>query len=230
MLMINDEVLGLKASAKDARKEGDWEGALDDLNEAIDILLERVPVGADNRGIPDSIASDIADTYGMIGGVERRWGLVLDGSGRAGHLEASVIAYDKGFEYERRLSSNDATTYNRINRLVGRVLIDPFILKVGRDLSVNFFRELKRAEKLVMEQLDSFRMRDPWAYCDLAVIQLLRGSGSALASLNELDLIRPPVFVYESTLETLAPLSEIASVVRPELAEAVQRLKRSMRY
>jgi len=71
--MINDEVAGLKASAKDLRRSGDWDLAIADLEDALAILMDLAP--DEPSDATQSVAAEIADTYGMIGGVERRWAL-----------------------------------------------------------------------------------------------------------------------------------------------------------
>jgi hypothetical protein len=213
-----EEVLGLKDSAKSARDQGDWPGALADLQDALDLLDTMAGDGSED------IAAEIADTYGMIGGIERRWALATEGTDRAEHLERSRQAYDDGFRREDRLGSIEPTTYNRINRLVARVLIRSAIL-VGDQGDLDIRAELAIAEEMVTEQIDDPRKRDPWAYCDLLTIQLLSGGREAESTLDALIGLRPPDFVYKSVLDTLEPLAEVASSVRPQIGSAVQRLR-----
>jgi hypothetical protein len=224
MLEDLDEVLALKASAKSARDDKDWEGAISDLEEAIDLLRNIVTKAS--TPMPSWLASELSDTYGMIGGIQKRWGLLLDGDDRRRHLQASVAAYDEGFRYERELQLADANSYNRVNRLVGRVLLDPRILQKDGEVA----EELWRAEDILAEQIGSARQKDPWAYSDLGTIRLLRGTPDALSTLHELDRLRPPAFVYDSMLTTLQPLCEVASDLRPDLVQAVVQLQRSARY
>jgi hypothetical protein len=223
-----DQVLALKASAKSARDDNDWEGAISDLQEAIGLLQDHIE--ETSRPVPSWLASELADTYGLIGGVHKRWGLMLDGEERQRHLEESVAAYDKGFIYERDLQPNDANTYNRVNRLVGRVLLDKRVLQKDGDAGSEMAKELREAEGVLTAEIGSARQKDPWAYCDLGTIRLLRGEPSALLTFHELDRLRPPTFVYDSTLATLQPLCEVASDLRPGLAQAVTQLRRSARY
>ena len=223
-----DQVLALKASAKSSRDDDDWEGAISDLREAIDLLLSHR--AAMLPSVPSWLASELADTYGLIGGIEKRWGLQLDGEQRRQHLEASVVAYDEGFSHERDLAPKDANTYNRVNRLVGRVLLDSRVLQEDADTSSEVAEELRTAEDVLTEQIGSARQKDPWAYCDLGTIRLLRGMPDALAAFRELDRLRPPAFVYDSALTTLQPLCGVASDLRPDLLQAVAQLQRAARY
>jgi tetratricopeptide (TPR) repeat protein len=230
MIQDIDEVLALKASAKSARDRRNWRAAIGDLEEALGLLQEHLP--SDPAPTPSWLAAELADTYGIVGGVQRRWGLSLSpiDPDRQRHLSDSADAYDKGFRYEERLGPNEASTYNRINRLVGRVLLDPQVLQAGGD--PNLDGELQKAEEIVTEQLRSIRQRDPWAYCDLGTIRLLRGKADALDAFHALDRLRPrpPTFVYESTLATIEQLSDAAGSIRPTLADAVNLLRRSVRY
>jgi hypothetical protein len=223
-----DEVLALKASAKSARSDADWDGAVADLLEAIDILKEMEATAGPS--LLPRLAAEFADTYGMMGGIHRRWGLNRDGAERHRHLQESVAAYDEGFGYERGLEASEASTYNRINRLISRVLLDPAILEGHGSEALDAAEELREAEEILVEQLGSARQRDPWSYCDLGTVQLLRGAPEALSTVHELDRLRPPAFVYESALATLEPLADVAGALRPELWRAVELLRRLARH
>ncbi|HLK79219.1 MAG TPA: hypothetical protein VKU77_36935 [Streptosporangiaceae bacterium] len=217
-----DEVLALKASAKSARDDEDWDEAIGDLQEAISLLQARQDAAPLPR--PSWLSAEFADTYGLMGGIERRWGLSLGGSEGDRHLAASVAAYDQGFAYEKDLPPDEANSYNRVNRLVGRVLLDPDVLE---GTAPELTGELETAEEILTRQIESARQKDPWAYCDLGTIRLLLGEPDALLTFKELDRLRPPVFVYDSTLATLQPLSDAAADVRPDLRSAVGQLLRS---
>ena len=223
-----DEVLALKASAKSARADADWEGASGDLDEAVGILGGLLP---DPPGpVPSRVASELADVYGIMGGIERRWGLSVAGEERERHLEKSVAAYDEGFQYERDLDPSEATTYNRINRLIGRVLIEPQLLAEVGTTAPDLERDLMEAERILAEQVASARQKDPWGYCDLGTVRLLLGTTDALQTFRQLERLRPPGFVYESVLSTLEPLAQVASYLRPDLAQAVALLRRAAEY
>lgn len=216
-----DEVLALKASAKRARDQEYWDEAIGDLQEAISLLQARQDTAPPPW--PSWLSADFADAYGLMGGVERRWGLSLGGAERERHLAASVAAYDKGFGYEEDLPPSEANTYNRVNRLVGRVLRDPDVLVAVPGISA----ELEAAEEVLTKQIESVRQKDPWAYCDLGTIRLLLGKPDALPTFSELDRLRPPAFVYDSTLATLEPLCEVAAAARPDVRQAVAQLRSS---
>lgn len=218
-----DEVLALKADAKSTRDDGDWPEARAYLDEVIEFMRELEASSTP----PSWLGVQFADVYGLVGGIEKRWGLSLDGQERQQHLAASVEAYDAGFVYEERLQPADANTYNRVNRLVGRVLLDPRVLEPGHADSAKVADSLDAAEKIVTEETRSARRKDPWAYCDLGTVQLLRGEPEALATFQQLVRMRPQGYVYESTLTTLEPLAEVASDQRPEFRSAVELLRKN---
>lgn len=224
---VPDEILALKAAAKSARDAKDWETAITHLTAAAISLTERVP--ETQTSIPSWLAAELADVYGLMGGVEKRWGLTFTaGESRRTHLMASLTAYDKGFGYEQDLQPQE--TYNRVNRLVGRVLLEPPVLDEGGRANSDFPEQLRNADNILTEMVRSARQKDPWAYCDLGTVRLLRSSPNALLIFQDLDRLRPPAFVYYSTLATLLPLAEVAADLRPELTQAIAHLRRAVRY
>jgi hypothetical protein len=225
MMDALDDVLAYKASSKSARDDNDLEGAIADLDDAISILKGLMPEASDRLRL--QLESELADCYGMMGGIHKRWALMAEGDERAEHLRQSVQAYDEGFSYEKDLEVDEASTYNRINRLVGRVLLDPSVLGTDRPADgLDVPAELRRAEEILVAQLATVRKKDPWGYCDLGMIRLLLGSADATSAYRELDRLRPPPFVYESALATLQPLAAAAGSIRPDLSQALVQLER----
>ena len=214
-------VRSFKASAKDARDDREWPRAVRFLDRALTTLKEMVPPGGQSPG--PEIDAELADTYGMVGGVERRWGLDVPEPERTGHLEKSVDAYDEGFVYERRLDTGHAPTYNRMNRIVGRALIRPEVLDTGEP-KLDIGRELTEIERVLAGQLDRTRRGDPWAQCDLIMARLLAGA-PVDSAIRTLGTMRARRFVYDSLLDTLKPLTESAGSVRPQLHEAARQLE-----
>lgn len=223
-----DEVRSLKASAKSARVDEDWRNALIDCTDAASILTEQLQVALPAWEAP--LRSELADTYGLIGGIHKRWGLSLSGSQREAHLNESLRAYEQGYEEERDLPPSEASTYNRINRLIGRVLVDPAILQGPADRDDGgFFDDLRQAEEILAEQVNGSRQRDPWAFCDLVTIRLLLGREDVMVALHGLERLNPPPFVYDSWFTTLDPLTEATAGTRPALAATVNQIRRSLR-
>ncbi len=219
------EVRSLKASAKSARDDEEWEEAAADLMDAI-ALLRRIRDPAPD--VREQVDSELADTYGQLGGVERRWGLDGAGDERRTHLERSRVAYDRGFALEQNLDVSEASTYNRINRLIGRVMLDATVLnEVGID-AVDVPEELRQAEVILRGHIEGPRRQDPWAWCDIGTVRLLLGI-EVRSVVQTLERLRPPRFVYESWLSTLRPLSEVESKVRPALLELIRQVERAAR-
>ncbi|GIF25427.1 hypothetical protein BJ973_003704 [Actinoplanes tereljensis] len=227
-------VISAKALATSARDEEEWQESIDILRDAIG--QARAAVANEAASTDESVKAALADLYGLLGGTWRRRGFKAPGAERRSYLTNSIEAYDEGFGYERDLEgTKDASTYNRINRLTGRVLLDAGTLSGGPhsggpDSGLDIRRELVEAESIVRTQIETFRQRDPWAYCDLATIQLLAepASGRGLATLQGLLRLRPQRFVLESTIATLEPLAEAAAEQRPGLVEAVAQLRREL--
>jgi hypothetical protein len=106
---------------------------------------------------------------------------------------------------------------------------NPHVLGASHGID-DFHDELRKADNMLTEMVQSARQKDPWAYCDLGIVRLLGGSPDALLVFQDLDRLRPPAFVYSSTLATLLPLAEVAANLRPELTQAIEHLRRSVRY
>ena len=120
-----------------------------------------------------TVLSEMADIYGMLGGIHRRWAPQLTGSARSDHLVSVCGGVRPGFVLERDSAGPQGSTYNRINRLVARVLLDPSLLTSTSEEGRRLIQELEVAERLVRDQLDRVRVKDPWAYCDLLTLELL---------------------------------------------------------
>jgi hypothetical protein len=202
---VLDEVLTLKASAKSARLDGDWQGALEDLDTAVSLiqghLADAAPLDA------EKLRAELADALGSVGGIYRRWGLLSGGSKRKDLLSRSVTAYDAGYQLEANLHMGGAVSYNLVNRLVGRALLDPDSLNPEDPRHEELLVELQQAERVVTDQISGPRQRDPWAFCDLCTLKLLLGDDEAITALHALKRLRPPSFVYSSLLSTLEPIA-----------------------
>lgn len=217
--MSLEDVLYLKTSAKRARNDKDWGKASRLLGRAVAALDALGPT--ETTAATQKIITEYADIYGVHGGVERRWGLESTGTEQREHLERSKNAYDKGYGYERELGDR-AATYNRVNRIVARALVTPEFLLTGDD-EVGV-QELADIESDLQAKLDDSE-GDPWAQCDLVMIQLLRGD-PATDALDRLEAMAPRRFVYDSLLDTLRPLAEATGKLRPHLVAAVAEVER----
>jgi hypothetical protein len=131
---IND----LKTEAKNRLDMGRLPRAVSLLQEAVALCTEEF--GNASR-LPEwraRIADELADCWGNLGGVERRWAFELAGDPplRLEHLDRSIAAYDEGYHYEQ-MDPRRRSTYNRLNRLIVRLLRNPQILARDRDASAD---------------------------------------------------------------------------------------------
>ena len=91
----------LKTQAKNRRDLKRYDRAVHLLEDAIEIARTEYD---EATNLPDwraTLASELADCWGILGGIERRWAEASNiAAERAEHLRKSVHAYDQGFGYE----------------------------------------------------------------------------------------------------------------------------------
>ena len=141
----------LKKLAQQQRSQGDFKGALQTLQKAI-----------------DQAGAELADLHGIMGGTKRQ----------QGDLIAAASAYDIGFHLDER--HHAASTYNALNRLVARILLeprllsDPDLLRDRKNLEfVDVRQELCALQKQLESQAKGERSHDFWCAGDLAVTAAL---------------------------------------------------------
>lgn len=225
-----DSIRNLKTKAKNRRDR-------DMFDRAAKILLQAAELGESgfDSGSVDSrpsYASELADVYGMLGGITRRQGLdAMDAEIRDSLLRESFEYYDRGYSYERS-SFGVSDSYNLVNRLVSRILLDPSVLAksttddASSDPEAAMLRMLEEAQHDVAQQIAESRNTDPWAHADQALLDLLVSeSANATSAYGQLHRMSPPGYVYESALATLRPLADTAGAYRPELKVAVRDLE-----
>lgn len=226
---ILSQIQTLKTKAKNRRDAERYEQALKFLERAAQLALSHYDSS------PTTFAPELADIYGMKGGVSRRQ---ADEAAEAGdsqlrreHLRQSRDAYDLGFEYERE-EVGVVNSYNLVNRLVSRILDQPETLE-GAPLQDDEVLlpealpgELEAAHREVDSQLAESRRGDAWALADRALLSLLLSdTTTARMAYGPLHSMSPPSYVYDSALSTLRPIAAVASGYRPELQIAVRDLE-----
>lgn len=225
MPTIFDAVVDLKTKAKNRRD-------LERYDRAAPIVREAIALAEKELATPEfrnRMASELADCYGLLGGIERRWALVADKEHAGEHLRKSVIAYDQAWAYE----SGDygvSSSYGMVNRLVSRVLADPNALKeeyvtdLGQGiepLAVRMKLEEARKEIGASQRAET----DYWAAADLALVQLLLGEGDPTGRYSKFIEKSPPDYAYNSVLDVLRQLSgSDLPAVKADLREAVTLL------
>ena len=211
-------ILELKMKAKNRRDDGRYAPAMKFLREALELAREGVDA-ARPANARSTFATEVADVYGMMGGVERRLALeAIDPADRSAHLRKSIRMYDAGYEYERD-GGGMASSYNLVNRLLCRVLEQPQSLN-------QLEPELVSARAIVASTARRHAQGRPVDARGPRVLDLPVGSEDAATAYGPLHRLSPPTYVYESALDTLRPLAEVASEDRPELRRAVCDLER----
>jgi hypothetical protein len=231
MTSLIEQIRELKTEAKNQRDRGlkGYPRALARLAEAIKLAQG----GLDDTTVPDvarQMAKELADCHGINGGVERRWGLEGDSVGRFGHLAASCNAYDAGHRYEWDERYNIRDSYNLVNRLTGRLLIRPELLRSeetadlgGGIQALNLPQALSRAMADIEEYLA--KKGNFWAEADLALLNVLIKGVEASSAYTEFCDLKPPGYAYTSALDGLRPLAALPFDTAPALRAAVALLE-----
>jgi len=221
---INDK----KTSAKNRRDLRRYDRAAALLKQAIDLADHEYST----TNVPEwraTVVSELADCWGILGGVERRWALDpnSDAEQRTTHLRQSISAYDKGFEYESSALPGSASTYNRLNRLISRLLLNPERLvadgnaadqEPGRTVNV-------RAELTVIRnQIEQDKIESVWTAADFALLNVLLGRQDAASAYSAFEKMQVPDFACQSALDVVAPLAAVDLVTAGELKNAEKRL------
>jgi tetratricopeptide (TPR) repeat protein len=219
----------LKTKAKNRRDLGRYPAAIAILEEAVQ-ALETELAGTTLAERRAQLAAELADCYGLLGGIHRRWGL-SDSQKRASQLLESFNAYDKGYEmYEAHEEYKIAISYNRLNRLVSYLLFDPVSLDgppahLPNDQTLSVKAELEKAGDILRQQLLLERRGDIWALADLALVNLLLDRGTAASAYAEFIAASPPNYCYDSALSVLHSLAELELPMKAKLNEAVKLLE-----
>jgi hypothetical protein len=170
------------------------------------------------------MASELADCWGILGGLERRWALdpASDPGQLLEHLQRSIEAYDKGYEYEKESSSSGTSTYNKLNRLLVRVLRAPELLTTGRaaEGAMNVRAELEE----LSEQISQHATDNVWTAADMAMLNVLLGRQDAASAYAAFERMKPPDFARQSALDGLVPLAELDLPTAAGLRDAITRL------
>lgn len=220
------------ARARDSQAAGEhFAMAAETLQEAIDYLR--------GLGDPDpharpaasesevEIAAQLADCWGMLGGVYRA----------EGKLPLAREAYDAGAVYESSRRFGILNTYNQVNRLIVRIMERPELLSPAAppvtDLpgtpAAPMHQLLHQTTEEIERQLREGRMDRPWALADLVMVRLLGGQegvDQALAALDESSA--NDFFPYESTLRVIRELAAKRLSVHDRLIALGEQLQRRL--
>ena len=228
-----ERIRELKTGAKNQRDRGarGYPRALSMLAEAIAIARDDLDTstGAERRA---QLATELSDCFGLVGGVERRWADESEADERKLHLKASILAYDSGFAFESDSQYGIVDSYNRLNRLLVRLLVRPDALAADETVvidpeipAVNLRREFEKALDFIRKQLTGARRGNYWALADLALVEVLLDRSPAVVAYADFIATSPPDFAYVSALAGLRPLAKLPIPSAPSLAEAVALLE-----
>lgn len=236
-----DEVSKLKNRARIQRKRGGHDKAALTLQRAIDRLkpeLEkaRAAAGLDDpakvaAGRVDSaddweirIAAELADFYGTLGGTQREQGYLLD----------AAKAYDAGFKVEADQRYGFVNSYNELNRLIVRILLnkdslsDPEAFRQEERLDFeNVPQSLSDLRKEIARQVAGVRSDDIWAAGDLWFVSLLVGDEEKTTTEAWEDFVKlsPEPYAYDAYLSTIGKIAKLDTPRQQALGNAQALLK-----
>jgi tetratricopeptide (TPR) repeat protein len=210
---VLDTVQHLKDSAKTNRDFGDFYEALDDLEEAIEILKQEL-AAVEQFGPPkeetqvllrQKLGSELADCHGMAGGVYRR----------LGDFARSSAMYEAGRGYEQDPAYGLVDSYNLTNSIVVQILAD------GRNL-FTLHQEILNAAETVDRQVEEKRREQWWAWCDVGVLALLnRNSERAREAYRRFKEKGALAKHFDSTIEVLEGLRDALKPVEPSISSSI---------
>jgi hypothetical protein len=219
--------------AVEARAQGGPDAAGQLFDRAAHTLREAIGY-LEGLGVPDPRATDpatgeeveiarqLADCWGMLGGIHRT----------AGDLDAARVAYDRGAEYESTPRFRILNTYNQVNGLVIRILAHPEFLSRPGGMVDDVPGQppqpmgalLARAADEIQRQLDAGREDIPWALADLALVRVLGGLDGVDSAVAALDRSSPvETFPFESALKVVRELAECGLPMRSALESLAAR-------
>jgi hypothetical protein len=221
---VTERIVELKTQAKNRRDLKRWDRAAGFLKQAIE-LAEGEHHSTTAREWRQTMAAELADCWGMLGGLERRWALdpKSNEAERVEHLERSIEAYDKGYEYEQESSSSGTSTYNNLNRLLARLFRHPELLKTDEKAAGGTMNVTAELEKIA-EQISRRATDSVWTAADMALLDVLLERRDAASAYGAFERMRPPDFARQSVLDVLIPLAKLPLRTAAGLRDAVRLL------
>jgi hypothetical protein len=207
------------ANGDRAKAEEEFRSAESAIAEAFQYLAkyERPEPDAPERASEGetAVAEQLADFWGIRGGLYRSRGSSLLGSG-SDDLETAIQAYDQGARFELSKRFGLLNSYNTVNRLVLRIIRQPEILTAEEAVPGDAKRMvdlLEDAAKLIEAQLDKGRTDVAWALADLAMVELLCVGSDLEPILEQFD---------EATATDKYPLESMLNVIRDLLQAGIR--------
>jgi tetratricopeptide (TPR) repeat protein len=201
-----DDVRSVKLWAIAMRNLGDFDSAMKLLDDA-SAPLERMrsDLGL-SPGAAAEVRVELADTYGMKGGVYRR----------QNRLHEAYGEYKKGREVEK---IDEQSTYNLSNVIalgVAQERISP--------LEPGMKADIDRAIAELNKKTGGTRTDEWWAWSDLGQLYLLQANDArALEAYEHARKTGPATAEYQRHLAGLRQLLEVTVKTAPDVAHAIER-------
>ena len=231
MKPLIEQIREIKTEAKNLRDLG-IEG-YEDAVAALQSAIAKASVGLTDAAVADierQMAKELADCHGMVGGVQRRWAIEGDAAARFEHLAQSCHAYDAGWRYEWNERYDIRASYNLVNRLTGRLLIRPELLRLDDAVDLGGgIQPLRLPHELsdAMAKIDQHLAKrgNLWAEADLALLKVLLGDADIASAYAPFYTLSPPAYAYASALDGLRPLAASSLETAAALKSAVAMLE-----
>jgi tetratricopeptide (TPR) repeat protein len=201
-----DQARDLKKKATALRNRGQYDRAQQTLDEAVKLLSALLEGGELPAREAKEIRAELADTFGMKGGVFRR----------AGNLSAALAAYREGREVEK---IDQESTYNLSN------VITLSVTQNERSLNDPTLREdVARAIEHLKREVAGPRRDEWWAWSDLGQFYLLHNEPdkARLCYSNGRRRAGPTAEEIKRHIAILAELAEHAAASVPEIAANIR--------
>jgi tetratricopeptide (TPR) repeat protein len=200
--------LSEKIESKNNPKRQDLiKSAIKDLERLTEDLTNWLSKSSSDNLLRHSVKAELADTYGMLGGLYRR----LE------ELDKSIEMYKLGkdIEVEGLLES----TYNRVNYIVLTVLQNPESLAEESTLQL-----IGDTANIVQRQVDGTRYDQWWAWADLGQLYLLSGKNyeATKSYRNFIPKVNSRALV--SHLNVLRSLQAALQGTKPDIAHMIVRI------
>lgn len=205
-------------AALEARQDNNSQREAEEFGEAVEAIRKAIEE-LEKLGVPDPasperaseaeivIAKQMADCRGILGGIYRAQG--------AGSWSDAIAEYDEGYKYESSPRFDILNTYNRVNRLVVRILRAPdllsqplpFVEDIDKSTKKTMPDLLSEADNEIERQLKAGRTDRVWALADLVMVRLLGGLPNVDVALDDFDKSAGnDVFPYDSMLKVIREL------------------------
>jgi hypothetical protein len=207
-----------RAEAKADRNRRLFAEARERLEGTIDTLLDALSEVRETESRHSESACTLLEqislTYGTLGGTYRD----------EKKLEEAIKCYDKGNEYEqeRRVDCKRADSYNLLQRLVVRLLLNPKCLE-----DPDFVVTLNAARSVIDDQVEKGRV-DSWALADQALVRFMCKCDTTAVE-SKLETREAENGFYSSTIAVIDALIKEGLGQGTSLGDRLEAFRRQLR-